>query len=231
MVRGTAGPDAPLQEEEARGGFSIGEWAGLAVMVVAAIAGYRQLRGGTGPAEKKVPDLAVQAGPAPPAPSARPPLAVGLTEAATPLPMASTAPRALAGWDFQIPSPPSRPAPEATAPASPVSEVDVARRQGRQKLEAAIAQVAQIGRELVRTWQYHHRLCSGKVPANPVACEQLADRMGRLAVAAGAGLDDAEDAARTSWLPPGEVRDIRNRYGLDTAGWDEIARLSREYRR
>src|SRR5712691_6120648 len=89
MVRGTAGPDAPLQEEEARGGFSIGEWAGLAVMVVAAIAGYRQLRGGTGPAEKKVPDLAVQAGPAPPAPSARPPLAVGLTEAATPLPMAS----------------------------------------------------------------------------------------------------------------------------------------------
>jgi hypothetical protein len=55
--------------------------------------------------------------------------------------------------------------------------------------------------------------------------------MGRLAVAAGAGLDDAEDAARTSWLPPGEVREIRKRYGLDEAAWDDIARLSREYRR
>jgi hypothetical protein len=232
MVRGTAGTDVQAREEEGRRGFSIGEWAGLAVMVVAAVAGYRQIRGGTGPAEKKVAEPAAQVEPALPAPpSARPPLAVGLTEAATPLPMASTAPRGFAGWDFQIQSPSPRTAPEATAPASPVSEVDVARQQGRQKLEAAIAHVAQIGRELVRTSQYYQRLCSGEVPATPALCEQLADRMGRLAVTAGIGLDDAEDAARTSWLPPGEVREIRKRYGLDDAGWDQIARLSRQFRR
>jgi hypothetical protein len=52
-----------------------------------------------------------------------------------------------------------------------------------------------------------------------------------LAIAVGAGLDDAEDAARTSWLPPGEVRDLRKRYGLDAAGWDEMVRLSRRFRR
>jgi hypothetical protein len=210
----------------------MGEWAGLAVMVVAAVAGYRQLRGGTGPAEKKVAEPAAQVEQALPAPpSARPPLAVGRTEAAPPLPMASTAPRAFAGWDFQIQSPPPRSGPEATTSASPVSEVDVTRQRGRQKLEAAMAQVAQTGRELVRTAQYYQRLCSGEVPATPSLCAQLADRMGRLAVAAGAGLDDAEDAARTSWLPPGEVREIRKRYGLDEAAWDDIGRLSREYRR
>ena len=84
---------------------------------------------------------------------------------------------------------------------------------------------------MVRVWRYHARHCANNPAADPSSCEQLAAQIVALAITVGAGLEDAEDAARTSWLPPGEVRELRKRYGLDAAAWDEIVRLSRQYRR
>jgi hypothetical protein len=231
MARGAAPLAGETSENGPRRGLSLGEGAALIVMVVAAVVGYRGLRGGSGPGARSAPSPALQAEAVPPAPSsARPEMAAAPAGAASPLPSATTL-RSGAAWSFEIPSPAARPTSGSTAPAFPASDVDVAREQGRQRLEAAIQRVASLGQQLVRMWQYYDGYCANNPAANPSTCEQLVDRIGRLAIAVGAGLDDAEDAARTSWLPPGEVRDLRKRYGLDAAGWDEIVRVTRQFRR
>jgi len=233
MARGAAPPPAAeTPGDEPRRGLSLGEGAALIVMVAAAVVGYRGFRSGAASGARNEPSPALQAEAAPPAPpSARPEMAVAAAGAASPVPSTTVAPRSVPAWSFEVPSPSARPVSFPTASASPVSDVDVAREQGRQKLEAAIQRVASLGQQLVRMWQYYDGYCANNPAANPSTCEQLVERIGRLAIAVGAGLDEAEDAARTSWLPPGEVRDLRKRYGLDAAAWDEIVRVTRQFRR
>ena len=55
--------------------------------------------------------------------------------------------------------------------------------------------------------------------------------MGTLAMSIGTSMEDAEDAARQGWLTPGEVRDARQRHGMDDPFWDRLVRVVHQYRR
>jgi hypothetical protein len=44
-------------------------------------------------------------------------------------------------------------------------------------------------------------------------------------------MEKTEDIARTSLIEPGVVRDMRAQHGLDDSLWDQIERITREYRR
>jgi hypothetical protein len=46
-----------------------------------------------------------------------------------------------------------------------------------------------------------------------------------------ASMEDAEDAARQGWLVPGDVRAMRERYGMSSSFWDELVRLVHQHRR
>jgi hypothetical protein len=235
MARGAAAPAGATPEDEPRRGLSLGEAAALLVMVVAAVVGYRGLRGGSSSRATSGRAPAQQAESAPvAAPSAGTPAAAALGGGAAPVP-STTAPRP-SSWNFELPPAASdrgsdrAQAASPVASASPVSDVDIAREQGRRKLEAAIQRMAVLRSQMVRLLQYHSRNCTNEHAADPT-CQQVSAQLISLAIVVGAVLDDAEDAARTSWLPPGEVRDLRKRYGFDTEAWDEIVRFSREFRR
>jgi hypothetical protein len=55
--------------------------------------------------------------------------------------------------------------------------------------------------------------------------------IGYSAIAVGASMEKTEDIARTSLIEPGVVRDMRAQHGLDDSLWDQIERITREYRR
>ena len=44
-------------------------------------------------------------------------------------------------------------------------------------------------------------------------------------------MENAEEAARQGWLNPGDVRAVRQRYGMDDALWDKLVRYVHQYRR
>jgi len=44
-------------------------------------------------------------------------------------------------------------------------------------------------------------------------------------------MEEAEEAARQGWLNPGEVRAVRQRYGMDDSFWDQLVSMVRQYRR
>ena len=62
-------------------------------------------------------------------------------------------------------------------------------------------------------------------------CEGMLIVVGKLAISIGIAMDDAEEAARQGWLNPGEVRAMRQRYGMDDSMWDQLVGLVHKYRR
>jgi hypothetical protein len=44
-------------------------------------------------------------------------------------------------------------------------------------------------------------------------------------------MEDAEEAARQGWLSPGDVRAMRQRYGMDDSFWDKLADVVHRFRR
>ena len=62
-------------------------------------------------------------------------------------------------------------------------------------------------------------------------CQALAARIERLAISIGVGMEEAEEAARQGWLNPGEVRAVRQRYGMDDSFWDQLVSMVQQYRR
>lgn len=239
VARETAPAGLGSPDEEPRRGLSLGEATGLLVMVAAAVVGYRGMRAGSTSPPANVP-ASLPARVVPAVPAERP-TSASVPRFAMPAPSAEASPPS-SGFHFEMPPLASGSHSERSATASvagaadsppspsPMSDVDAARAEGRQKLEAAIHRVASLGVEMVRYAQHYDLHCRNTVAADPV-CAQVLARIGALAVAVGAGLDAAEDAARTSWLPPGEVRAMRERYGLDAAVWDEIVRVTRQFRR
>jgi hypothetical protein len=65
------------------------------------------------------------------------------------------------------------------------------------------------------------------------SCAGLCNDISSSAEAIGRGLEEAEDAARRSWVPPGVIRDLRRKHGLEEPTWADIAgtvrRLTNQY--
>ena len=47
--------------------------------------------------------------------------------------------------------------------------------------------------------------------------------------AVGNQIEYTQELARTSWLPPGEVRGLREKYGIDNVIFDKIVRIVNRY--
>jgi hypothetical protein len=95
-------------------------------------------------------------------------------------------------------------------------------------LEAQIRSLAGNAKRLVRNAQFYQEACSGQDTAT---CQDSLRQIVALALLVGRQLSDAEDLARKSWLPAGDVRELREKYGLDDGVWDMAARLANRYAR
>jgi hypothetical protein len=109
-----------------------------------------------------------------------------------------------------------------------LSEPDQARQRGLRQLEVEFRALAGNASQLIAVVGRYERSCNNVQSA---ACEAQLTQIGHLAIAVGAAIERTEDIARTSWLDPGVVRDLRVKYGLEDGVWDDIERLTREYRR
>jgi hypothetical protein len=118
--------------------------------------------------------------------------------------------------------------PVATPPP-PLSDWDRARLEGRRRLASEFAALAGNARRLIGlVRRYEGKHCQGRDDGD---CRALLEQIGLTALAVGASMEKTEDIARTSLLDPGVVRDMRAQHGLDDSLWDQIERITREYRR
>jgi hypothetical protein len=107
-----------------------------------------------------------------------------------------------------------------------ITEVDVRRAGARQRLESSYASIAGTAWSLVQAVR-EYAGC-GKIPSR--RCLSLAATVESLAMSVGASMEDAEEAARQGWLNPGEVRAVRQRYGMDDSFWDKLVSAVHQYR-
>jgi hypothetical protein len=217
----------------------------LAASVVVCVAWVRYVwpvMGGSGKASVTVAPGAQAAPVAPAAPTAQAePPARAVPVAAAPPPQRETPP----AWSAAPPRWPAvrvqmsgggSAAPASTAAReeghavvpSTLSEPDQARERGLRQLGAEFNALAGNANRLIALVQRYQASCNS-VPTP--ACEGQLEQIGRLAIAVGAAIERTEDIARTSWLDPGVVRELRVKYGMDDAVWDDIERFTREYRR
>lgn len=119
------------------------------------------------------------------------------------------------------------------ASAERLTETDVRRRQAREELEALYGRIVEGASELWEQAGEYRSSCRNATPATPefaARCDGLLSSIGRLAFQVGAAMDDAEENARKGLLPPGDIREIRQRYNMDGEVWDELQALVRQYR-
>lgn len=107
-----------------------------------------------------------------------------------------------------------------------MSDVDVKRKQAKAELEHLFRSLGPNGRSLIRNAERYVKSCGSVTDG---FCVQLLENLGRQAIAVGKQLDSAQELARTSWLPPGEVRALRERHGIDDSMFDQLVRLVRQY--
>ncbi len=114
-----------------------------------------------------------------------------------------------------------------------VTEVDSRRAAARQRLDAAYARISAVAGQLVEAVERYRRCQGLPVDSNSPtsSCGPQLEDIGMMAIAVGAGMSDAEEAARQGWLSPGEVRDARQRYGMEDTYWDKLVSLVAQYRR
>lgn len=134
------------------------------------------------------------------------------------------------GLLWPSPPPPVRVGENASPPPTTyMSEPDRARQAGMDRLRAEFAALRGNAISLVAmAKRYEAGRCTNRLDEG---CEQLLVQIGNAALNVGAAIERTEEIARTSWLDPGVVRDMREQYGLGAAIWDEIERITREYRR
>lgn len=102
-----------------------------------------------------------------------------------------------------------------------------ARRDGIQKLESIFRAMERPARELVRLVGIYQNCTSGKLNRG---CDSQLPPIGLKAIEVGRHMDEAQTVARTSYITPGELRDVRDRLGLDHRIWDLTVRLAAKYR-
>jgi hypothetical protein len=119
-----------------------------------------------------------------------------------------------------------------TEPPAARSEIERKREAGTRQLEQRLQRVAALAAELVGSIQEYQAACGeGGQPLfdQPTHdCDGMVRNVGRLAVAVGRGLDEAEDEARRNWVEPGTVRRLREENGLDSSAWDDLSRRVRQ---
>lgn len=124
------------------------------------------------------------------------------------------------------------PSPSPSSPPNgggPVTQVDALRAGARQRLESSYARISGTAQSLAQAvLQYQAQKCEDMPTTR---CHGLLIAVGKLAMSVGASMEDAEEAARLGWLNPGEVRAVRQRYGMDDAMWDRLVGLVHKYRR
>jgi hypothetical protein len=112
---------------------------------------------------------------------------------------------------------------------APLTEVDAKRDAARRRLESSYADIARMAWSFIRTVRAYETCVNMQLSLTEY-CLALANRIESGARAIAASMEEAEDAARQGWLAPGEVRDMRRRYGMDDAFWDELVALVRRPR-
>ena len=128
----------------------------------------------------------------------------------------------------------SAPSTESAAPAgATVTEVDSKRVAARQRLDAAYARISAVAGQLISAVEQYRRCQGLPVDSNSPSsgCGPTIDDIGLMAIAVGGGMGDAEEAARQGWLSPGEVREARQKYGMEDAYWDKLVSIVAQYRR
>lgn len=116
-------------------------------------------------------------------------------------------------------------APAEAAPAS--SQIESQREAGKQRLAQRLSQISdQASQLLVSIGEWQASCHGGGTPLYDqpaVDCDGMIREIGRLGIAVGKGLEQAEDEARQSWVEPGTVRELRAEYGLESSKWDELS--------
>jgi hypothetical protein len=130
------------------------------------------------------------------------------------------------------PSPAGAASTAAPAPGAAPSETESARQAGRQRLEQRLSRISEEAGQLLQAISEWQGSCfKGGTPLYDqpaVDCDAMIREVGRLAVAVGHGLDEAEEEARRSWVEPGTVRELRDQYGLGHSKWDELSSRVRQ---
>jgi hypothetical protein len=123
---------------------------------------------------------------------------------------------------------PDFPGVNRTPTTSTVSEIDVQRKQAREQLARLFQTLGPNGRALIQNVERHVRSCGNETEG---LCAQSLENIGRQVYVVGTQLDAAQELARTSWLPPGEIRELREKHGIDDGVFDQIVRIVNRYRR
>ena len=113
--------------------------------------------------------------------------------------------------------------------SGPVTEVDARRDAARRRLDSSYADIAGMAWSFIQAVR-EYETCVNMQLNLTQHCRALANRIETSARAIAASMEEAEDAARQGWLPPGEVRDMRRRYRMDDSFWDELVALVRQPR-
>jgi hypothetical protein len=112
------------------------------------------------------------------------------------------------------------------------SQIESQREAGKQVLAQRLSQISdQASQLLVSIGEWQASCQSGGTPLYDqpaVDCDGMIREIGRLGIAVGKGLEQAEDEARRSWVEPGTVRELRAEYGLESSKWDELSSRIRQ---
>jgi hypothetical protein len=108
------------------------------------------------------------------------------------------------------------------------SEADAKRAAARSRLQSTYRSIGSQAQRLIRDAQDYVRTCGNDTQGY---CGVSLQRIGQQAVDIGRELRDAQELARTSWLNPGEVREMREQNGLDDTVFDRLISLVNKYGR
>lgn len=136
------------------------------------------------------------------------------------------------GSGFASGRPTASPSPSpSSSPGSTgsVTQIDATRAAARERLETSYQKISEMAQSLLQEVQRYQAQKCEDMPRRD--CQGLLIVIGKLAISIGITMDDAEEAARQGWLNPGEVRAMRQRYGMDDAMWDKLVSLVHTYRR
>jgi len=126
-----------------------------------------------------------------------------------------------AGWTPAPPSTqPATPRPPAASESLDDDGVDARRESGRLAYEAAAANLQGRMDQLRRRVENLDRSCSGLTQIR--GCDSLRDDLARAADGLREVAEGAEEAARRSWVDPGFIREVRERYSIRDGDVDAL---------
>jgi hypothetical protein len=108
------------------------------------------------------------------------------------------------------------------------STTDAKRMEGRRQLAQLFSSIRSDAQAFVWELDTHLRACGDQRGGN---CNDSLRRVGAKAIVVGRKLQAAHEIARTSWIPPGEVRELREQAGMDDVFWDRLVTAVNQYGR